>query len=97
MTQWRVLERKLRDKVNTDGTQFGFMPGKAMTDAIFVVQQCRKNSMCISGSGESFGRTPREVVRWALRKLEVEEWLVKAVLTVYEKARTVVRTMQREL
>ena len=39
-----------------------------------------------------FDRIPREVVRWALRKLEVEEWLVKAVMIMYKKARTMVKT-----
>ena len=33
-----------------------------------------------------FDRISREMVRWAL------EWLVKAVMTMYEKARTVMRT-----
>ena len=34
----RVLERKLREKISIDGMQFGFMPGKGTTDAIFVVR-----------------------------------------------------------
>ena len=38
----RVLERKLREKVNIDGMQFGFMPGKGTTDAIFVVRQMQE-------------------------------------------------------
>ena len=37
----------------------------------------------------------REVVGWALRKLGVEEWLVKAVMTMCEKARTMVKTKSR--
>ena len=40
---------------------------------------------------KAFDRIPREVVRWALRKLEVEEWLVKAVMIMYKKARTMVK------
>ena len=38
---------------------------------------------------------PRDVVRWALRQLGVEEWLVQTVMVMYEKARTTVRTKQR--
>ena len=34
----------------------------------------------------------REVVRWALRKAGVEEWLVQAVMTLYSEAQTVLRT-----
>ena len=41
-----------------------------------------------------FDRVPREVVRWALRQLGVEEWLVQTVMTMYERARTVVMTKQ---
>ena len=45
---------------------------------------------------KAFDMVPREVVRWALRKLGVEEWLVKAVMTMYEKARTMVKTKHRD-
>jgi len=41
---------------------------------------------------KAFDRAPREVTRWALRKAGVEEWLVKAVMVMYEGAQTVVRT-----
>jgi len=41
-----------------------------------------------------FGRVPREVTRLALRKAGVEEWLVKAVMAMYEGAQTVVRTTE---
>ena len=43
---------------------------------------------------KAFDRVPREVVRWALRLLGMEEWLVQTVMTMYERARTVVRTKQ---
>ena len=33
-----------------------------------------------------FHRVPREVVRWALRKACMEEWLVETVMAVYERA-----------
>lgn len=41
---------------------------------------------------KAFDRVPREVVRWALRKFGVEEWLVKAVMALYSGACTMVRT-----
>jgi len=34
---------------------------------------------------------PREVIRWAVHKLGVEEWLVSAVMSMYTGAKTVVR------
>jgi len=39
-------------------------------------------------------RVPIEVTRWALQKAGVEEWLVKAVMAMYEDAQTVVRTTE---
>jgi len=40
-----------------------------------------------------FYRVPREVIRWAMRELGVEEWLVSAVMSMYTGANTVVRTV----
>ena len=39
---------------------------------------------------KAFNRVPRKVVRWALRKLGVDEWLIRTVIPVM--ACTVVRT-----
>ena len=38
-------------------------------------------------------RVPKEVIRWTMRKLGVEEWLVSAVMSMYTGAKTVVRTV----
>merc|ERR1712072_872509 len=40
---------------------------------------------------KAFDRVPREVVKWALRKEGVEEWLIKTVMYTYVDARTAVR------
>ena len=37
-------------------------------------------------------RVPREVVRWALRKMGAAEWLIRTVMALYTEACTVVRT-----
>ena len=42
---------------------------------------------------KAFDRVPREVIRWAVRKLGVEEWLVSAVVYMYTGAKTFVRTV----
>ena len=43
---------------------------------------------------KAFDGVPREVTRWVLRKPGVDEWLVKAVMAMYEGAQTVVRTTE---
>jgi len=42
---------------------------------------------------KAFDGVPKELIRWAMRKLGVEEWLVFAVLSMYTGAKTVVRTV----
>ena len=42
----RVFERRIRQKVKNDAMQFGFMPGKGNTDAIFTVRQMQQKYGC---------------------------------------------------
>jgi len=73
---------------------------KGTTDAIFTVQQMQEKYGCKGKKlyfafvdlEKAFDRVPREVTRWAIRKAGVDEWLVKAVMVMYEGAQTVVRT-----
>ena len=41
---------------------------------------------------KKFDRVPREMVKWALMKLGVDEWLIRTVIALYAEACTVVRT-----
>jgi len=41
-----VFERRIREKVKIDAMQFGFMPGKGTTDAIFTVWQIQEKYEC---------------------------------------------------
>jgi len=42
---------------------------------------------------KAFDRVPREVIKRAMHKLGVEEWLVSAVMSMYTGAKTVVKTI----
>ena len=96
----RVLEQRVRDQATIDNMQFGFMPGKGTTDAIFIVRQLQEKHLqkkkalyyAFVDLEKAFDRVPRTVIRWALRKSGVEEWLVTAVMTLFKDAHTVVRS-----
>ena len=85
--------------VDIDGLQFGFMPGRETIDAIFILRQMQeqylaKNCqlyMAFIDLEKAFDRVPRTVLWWALRKLGVEEWLVKVVQLMYQNACSKVR------
>jgi len=88
-------------QIETDDMQFGFMKGKGTTDAIFMARQMQENFR-VKGEKLYFGfvdlekafeRVPREVMRWAMRKLGADKWLVSAVISMYTGAKTVVRTV----
>ena len=80
-----------------DDMQFGFVPGKGTVDAIFMARQLQEKFLekrkdlffAFVDLEKAFDRVPREVVRWALRQLGVEEWLVQTVMTMYQRVRTV--------
>jgi len=42
---------------------------------------------------KAFDRVQREVMRWVMHKLEVEQCLVSAVMSMYIGAKTFVRTV----
>jgi len=83
-----VFERRIREKVKIDAMQFGFMPRKGSTDAIFTIY------FAFVDLEKAFDTVPTEITRWVLRKAGVEEWLVNAVMAMYEGAQTVVRTTE---
>jgi len=45
------------------------------------------------GLEKALNGVPRKVIRWAMRKLGVEEWLVSAVMSMYTGSKMVARTV----
>ena len=94
------MEKRIRCQVLIDNMQFGFMPGKGTTDAIFIMRQVQEKHQAKKKKlyyafvdlEKAFDRVPREVVRWSLRKLGVDEWLIRTVMALYAEDCTVVRT-----
>ena len=85
--------------VSIDNSQFGFVPGRGTTDAIFVVRQLQEKYLAVNNRlymafvnlEKAFDCVPRKVIWLALRKLGVEEWIVRLVQGMYANARSQVR------
>ena len=92
----KVLQRRIRALVDFYEAQFGFMPGKGTTDALFLVQRLQEEHrakykrmyMCFVELEKAFDRVPKRVMEWAMRKKGLPEILVKAVMSLYEGAET---------
>ena len=95
----RIVDGLIRQVVSIDDSQFGFVPGRGNTDAIFVVRQLQEKYLAVNKRlymafvdlEKAFDRVPRKVIWWALRKLGVEEWIVRLVQGMYANARSRVR------
>ena len=56
--------------------QFGFMPGKGTTHALFILRKMQKEFrrrkkklyMCFVYLEKAFDRVPKKVIKWTLRK-----------------------------
>ena len=94
-----IVDGLIRQVVSIDDSQFGFVPGRGTTDAIFVVRQLQEKYLAVNKRlymafvdlEKAFDRVSRKVIWWALRKLGVEEWIVRLVQGMYTNARCRVR------
>ena len=75
------------------------MPGKGTIDAVFILRRLQeeyldkenKLYMCLTDLKKAFDRVPRKVLEWAMRKRAIAEVMVRAVMSLYEGAKTRVR------
>ena len=85
-----IIEQEIQKVIDISDMQFEFMPGKGTIDAIFIVRQLqekhlgKKNLFFVFVDLEkAFDRVPRDIVRWAMRKLNIDEWLIETVMAMY--------------
>ncbi|KAK3540759.1 hypothetical protein QTP86_001613 [Hemibagrus guttatus] len=100
MKLWeRVVEARLRKVVEICEQQYGFMPRKSTTDAIFALRilmekyrDGQRELHCVFVDLEKvYDRVPREELWYCMRKSGVAEKYVRVVQDMYERSRTVVR------
>ena len=73
------MDCRIRQLVSINDSQFGFVPGRGTTDAIFAVRHLREYLaankrlyMAFVDLEKAFDGVSRKVIRWALRKLGVD-------------------------
>ena len=73
-----ILNTIIQEQISINNVQFGFMPGRCTTDAIFILRQLqekylqkKKNTnFGIVNLEKAFDRVPCTILWWAMRNLE---------------------------
>ena len=92
----RVLDSFIREMVDIHAMQFGFVPGRGTTDAIFLIRQLQEKYIAAKkplyfafvDREKAFDRVTRKVLWCALRSLGVEEWAVRVIQSMYTDVRS---------
>ena len=101
MKLWeRIIEARIRKEVTIAEQQFGFMPGRSTTDAIFCLRMLlekwtegQKAVHCAFIDLEkAYDRVPREELWECLRLAETSECYIRIIQDMYDGATTTVRS-----
>ena len=90
------MDGRLREVVDIDKMQYGFMPGKGTVDAVFVLRRLsekfraknKKLLFLFVDLERAFDRMPREIICFALRWEGATEYLVNGVMSLYKGCKT---------
>ena len=100
MKVWeRIIKVRLRDSVEIIKHQYGFIPGKETTDAMFslrmlmeIYRQGQRELHCVFlDPVKTYNRVSREELWYCMRKPGIAEKYVRLVHDMYEGSKTVVR------
>lgn len=96
----RVIEQRLRKETSISEEQFGFMPGKGTTDALFALRQLlekhgeklKELHLAFIDLEKAYDTVPREEMWRCMRVKGVPEKYVRLVKDTYDRAHTRVRS-----
>ena len=101
MKLWeRIIEHRLRAITWVSMNQFGFMPGRSIMEAIFLIRQVMERyrekkkdlHMVFIDLEKAYDKIPRNVMWWALDKHKVPTKYVGLIKDMYNNVVTSVRT-----
>ena len=95
----RIIEARLRDRVEVNKQQYSFMPGKETTDAMFTLRMLMEKYRegqtelhCVFVDLEkAYDRVPREELWYCMKKSGIVEKYVRLLQDMHEGSETVVR------
>ena len=95
----RIIEPRLRDKVETRKQQYGYVPGKGNTDVMFALRMSmekyregqRQLHRVFVYLEKAYDRVPREELWYCMKKSEIVKKYVQLVQVMYEGSETVLR------
>lgn len=97
------MEKLIRQHMDIDEMEVGFMPGCGIVNAISVLRQLtgeifrkKKENFYFTfvDLQKIFDQVAWDVVRWASRRLGAEKWLVKIIQLMYRNGQSYVRIKQ---
>ena len=84
----KVWDWCLHKVLDIDKIKYAFMPRNVTVDAVFVLRKLVKNLFV--DLEKAFDRVQREVIRFALKRKGVPEYLVNGVMSPYKGCNTAV-------
>ena len=98
----RILDTRLRALVDISSEQFGFLPGKSTTDAIFILRTTMEKFREVQAPlhllfvdlEKAYDTVPREIMWSVMRERNIPEFYITLTADTYNKCVTSVKSKQ---